>query len=360
MSSHPTLDELRGRIDALDRQLVDLLNQRASVVVQIGKVKQKDNTPIYAPDREQAVLAQVRSLNRGPLPHACLEAIWRELMSGSFALEKPLRIGYFGRPGTFTHIAARRKFGASVEYDPIDTIPAVFDEISRGHVDLGVVPVENSTEGDVNTTLDVFLESPLRICAELLLTIHHNLLANCPPERIERVYSHPQALAQCQRWLSVQLAGAEHVPVASTSRAAEMAAAEANAAAIGSTLAAELYGLKAEFRNIEDNPNNTTRFLVIGRQAARPTGDDKTAIVFTTAHKAGALSEVLDVFREHHINLTHIDSRPSQRVNWEYYFFIDCEGHEEDAPVRAAIDAARQHCLQLKILGSFPRAKEVL
>ncbi len=355
-----SLDALREQIDQLDDRLVTLLNERARVVVKVGQVKQKEKTPIYAPDREQAVLARVRSLNQGPLPDACLEAIWRELMSGSFALEKPLRIGYFGRPGTFTHIAARRKFGASVEYDPIDSIPAVFDEVSRGHIDLGVVPVENSTEGDVNTTLDVFLETPLRICAELLLTIHHNLLSNSAPDQIRRVYSHPQALAQCQRWLSVQLASAERIPVTSTSRAAEMAAGEPGAAAIGSSMAGELYGLREQFSRIEDNPHNTTRFLVVGPQGARPSGDDKTAIMFTTAHKAGALSEVLDVFRDHAINLTHIDSRPSQRVNWEYYFFIDCEGHEEQPQVRKAIDAARRHCLQLKILGSFPRAKDVL
>ncbi|MCC7145028.1 MAG: prephenate dehydratase [Phycisphaeraceae bacterium] len=354
------LAPLRARIDQLDRQLVDLLNQRAQIVIEVGKVKQRDNTPVYAPDREQRVLDQVRSYNQGPLPDACVEAIWRELMSGSFALERPLRIGYLGPPGTFSHLAARRKFGASVEYDGVVDIPAVFEEVTRGHIDLGVVPIENSTEGGINATLDAFLDSPLRICAEVIITIHHNLLSRIPLDQIKKVYSHPQPLAQCRRWLSAQLNHVDRIATASTTRAAELAAQESEAAAIGSSLAAELYGLNILFANIEDNPNNVTRFLVISKQSPKPTGDDKTSITFTTAHKAGALSEVLDVFRDHNLNLTHIDKRPSQRVNWEYYFFIDCEGHELDPHVARAIEAARKHCLQLKVLGSFPRAKDVL
>ncbi|MBI1336818.1 MAG: prephenate dehydratase [Phycisphaera sp.] len=357
------LDPLRLKIDQLDKQIVDLLNERAKVVVEIGKVKLRSNgSPIYAPDREQKVLQQVRSYNKGPLPDPCLEAIWRELMSGSFALERPLRIGYLGPPGSFSHLAARRKFGASVEYDALEDIAAVFDEVGRGHTDLGLVPIENSAIGGIGETLDSFLASQCQVCAEVLITIHHNVLANCPPEKITKIYSKPEVFAQCRRWLSMQLREAQRVPVASSSKAAEMASKEAStgAAAIGSTLAAEIYGLHTLFANIEDDPQNTTRFFVIGKQTPAPTGDDKTAIMFTTAHKAGALAEVLDVLRDHGLNLTHIDKRPSKRVNWEYYFFIDFMGHHKDAAVQKAIEATSKHCLQLTVLGSFPRARDVL
>lgn len=355
------LSALRVRIDELDQQIVALLNERARVVIEVGRVKRDGNSPIYAPDREQRVLAQVRSHNKnGPLPDSCLEAIYRELMSGSFALERPLRIGYLGPAGSFSHLAARRKFGASVEYDAVDDIGAVFDEIARGHLDLGLVPIENSSMGGIGETLDGFLDSPVRVCAEVLINIHHNLLANCAPEEIKRVYSKPEVFAQCRKWLSVQIRQADRVAVASSSKAAEMASQEPGTAAIGSTLAAELYGLKVQFANIEDNPNNVTRFFIIGTQQPAPTGDDKTAIMFTTAHKAGALSDVLEVFRRNGCNLTHIDKRPTKRANWEYCFFIDLLGHQSDPNVAAAIAEAQARCLQLNVLGSFPRAKEVL
>lgn len=355
------LAPLRKRIDELDEQLITLLNERARVVVEVGKVKQTGDSPIYAPDREQRVLEQVRKFNKGgPLPDSCVEAIWRELMSGSFALEKPLRIGYLGPPGSFSHLAARRKFGASVEYDNLDNIQGVFDEIDRGHIDLGLVPIENSAIGGIGETLDGFLDTGVRVCAEVLIHIHHNVLANCPPEEITTVYSKPEVFSQCRKWLSVQIKQADRIPVASSSKAAEMASKEPNTAAIGSDLAAEIYGLKVQFARIEDNPNNVTRFFVIGKQQPKPTGEDKTAIMFTTAHKAGALTDVLDVFSRHKLNLTHIDKRPSKRVNWEYYFFVDCLGHESDPHVQAGIQEARDKCLQLNVLGSFPRAHEVL
>jgi len=358
-----SLESLRQRIDQLDQKLVDLLNQRAQVVIEIGKLKRDGDTPIYAPDREQRVLEQVRRHNEaagGPLPDQCLEAIWRELMSGSFALERPLRVGYLGPPGSFSHLAARRKFGASVDYDNLDDIASVFEEIARGHIDYGLVPIENSAIGGIGETHDAFLDSNVQVCAEVLVTIHHDLLANAPVEKINRIYSKPEALSQCRKWLSVQLTQAERVPTASTSRAAELAAQEENAAAIGSSLAGEIYGLKTQFANIEDNPRNTTRFFIIARQAGKPTGDDKTSVMFTTEHKPGALVSVLDVLRDHGLNLTHIDKRPSRRVNWEYYFFVDLEGHASDPKVQQALDDARKHCLQLTVLGSFPRARDVL
>ncbi len=350
----------RRKIDTLDQQIIDLLNERAQAVIEIGKIKRDGGGAIYAPEREQAVLENVRRANKGPLPDACLEAIWRELMSGSFTLEKPLRVGYLGPPGSFSHLAARRKFGASIEYDNLDSIAAVFEEIARRHIDLGLVPIENSSMGGIGETLDGFLDSPAQVCAEVLINIHHNLLANCAPEEITRVYSKPEVFSQCRKWLSVQIRQAERLPVESSSRAAELASKEPCAAAVGSNLAAEIYGLKVQFANIEDNPNNVTRFFVIGMQSPKPTGDDKTAIMFTAEHKAGALTSVLDVFRDHGLNLTHIDKRPSRRVNWEYYFFVDFLGHVHDPHVKTALDAAGKHCLQLTVLGSFPRAREVL
>jgi chorismate mutase/prephenate dehydratase len=354
------LQKCRERIDELDRQIVAALNERAKVVVQIGHLKRGGQIAIYAPEREQKVLEAVRRHNTGPLPDSCLIAIWRELMSGSFALERPLRIGYLGPAGSFSHLAARRKFGASVEYDNLETIDAVFEEVVRGHIDLGLVPIENSSAGGIGETLDAFLSMPVQVCAEVLINVHHNLLSKAQPEAIKRIYSKPEALAQCRRWLSGQMSTAQRVPVASTSRAAEMAADEPESAAIGSAMAAEIYGVPILFANIEDNPNNITRFFVIAKEASKPSGDDKTAIMFTTEHKAGALTDVLDVFRDHGLNLTHIDKRPSKRVNWEYYFFVDFLGHAGDPAVQKALDDARKHCLQLTVLGSFPRAREVL
>ena len=355
-----SLDQLRQRIDQIDTQLVHLLNERAKVVVEVGKLKSKTERPVYSPDREKQILDKIVKANEGPLPDGTLKAIWRELMSGSFVLEKHLRIGYLGPQGSFSHAAATVKFGQSVEYEPLTHITAIFEEVSRGHCDLGVVPVENTTGGGVIETLDALIDSTVKICAEVLMAIHHSLLANCPPERIIRIYSKPEVFAQCQNWLCSTFKDAETIPMASTAKAAQTAAKEDNAAAIGSMLAAELYGLNVVFQNIEDMSHNVTRFLVISRDDARPTGEDKTAVLFTTAHKAGALADVLDVFRRYDINLTTIQSRPSKKREWEYYFFVDLMGHRTESHVQEGLEEARKHCLQLSILGSFPRATEVL
>jgi chorismate mutase / prephenate dehydratase len=360
MSQPDPLEPLRKQIDALDIKIVELLNDRARVVVEVGKVKQSSGDPIYAPDREKAVLDKVRHLNQGPLPDRCLEAVYRELMSGSFALEKPLRIGFLGPQGSFSHAAAVRKFGSSVECVALTDISGVFEEVARGHIDYGLVPVENSLHGGVIDTLDAFLHSSARICAEVLITIHHHLLAAGSWEQVKTIYSKPEVFSQCRNWLSSMAKGRDVQPAASTSRAAEMASQQTGAAAIGSALAGELYNLHSLFENIEDNPDNVTRFFVIGREGARRSGDDKTAVMFTTAHKPGALAEVLDVFKENGINLTDIEKRPSKKVNWEYYFFIDAQGHADDAGMKTAIEAAKKHCLQLTVLGSYPRATEVL
>ena len=360
MESGVSLEELRQRIDEIDLQLVHLLNERAKVVVEIGKLKSKADRPVYAPDREKHVMEKVVAANHGPLPDRTVKAIWRELMSGSFVLEKPLRIGYLGPQGSFSHTAAMLKFGQSVDYESLTHITAVFEEVSRGHCDLGVVPVENTTGGGVIETLDALIESTVKVCAEVLVAIHHSLLANGPVDRIAKIYSKPEVFAQCQKWLSSTFKDAETIPVASTAKAAQMAANEQDAAAIGSPLAAELYGLKVVYENIEDMTNNVTRFLVICREDTRPTGEDKTAVLFTTAHKAGALADVLEVFKRFDINLTTIQSRPSKKRQWEYYFFVDLLGHRSDSHVQQGLDEARKHCLQLSVLGSFPRATEVL
>jgi len=355
-----SLEELRKQINELDHRLVQLLNERARVVIEIGKLKNKTGKPIYSPDREKQVFARIAEANEGPLPDKCLVAIWRELMSGSFALERPLRIGYLGPGGSFSHTAAMLKFGQSVEYEPLADIISIFDEVSKGHCDLGLAPIENTTGGGVIETLDALIDSDVKICAEVLMAIHHSLLANCPLDKIEKIYSKLEIFAQCRNWLSATFKEAQTIPVASSAKAAQTAADEPKAAAIGSSVAAELYGLRVVCENIEDNTNNITRFLVISREDAKPTGEDKTAILFSTAHKAGALADVLEVFKRYNINLTNIESRPSKKRQWEYYFFVDFVGHRTDKQVQDGLEEARKHCLQLSVLGSFPRATELL
>ena len=354
------LRDLRQRIDELDDQILTLLSQRGQVAAEVGRVKVAAGLPIYAPDRESETLQRLRQRNPGPFPERVLLAIYRELMSGSLLLERPPRVAYLGPRGSFSHLAATGKFGGAVEYEPVADIPAVFVEVEREHVDYGVVPVENSWGGGIVDTLDTFANSRVQICAEVVRQIHHHLLARVPLERIERVYSKPEVFDQCKQWLLETELLAKTVPVASTSVAAERAAAEDGAAAIGSTLAAELYHLPIQREHIEDSPTNVTRFFVLGRQTVGPTGDDKTAIMFATAHQAGALADVLEVFRREGVNLSMITSRPSRSRNWEYYFFVDAEGHASEPSMARAIAAAREFCHFLKVLGSFPRALEAV
>jgi chorismate mutase/prephenate dehydratase len=355
-----SIEQLRSRINKIDDELLALLNERAKVVIEIGKLKKENGGQIYSPDREREVFDRLLKANKGPLSARTLMAVWRELMSGSFELERPLRIGYLGPQGSFSHTAAMLKFGQSVDYEPLSDIVGIFEEVGRGHCDLGVVPVENTTGGGVDETLDSFSETNVRICAEVMMVIHHNLLSNCPLEKIKKVYSRPEVFAQCRKWLSATLRDAETVAVASSAKAAQTAAAEKDAAAIGSVIAGELYGLKILRESIEDTSNNITRFLVIGREDAKATGDDKTAILFSTAHKAGALADVLDVLKKYQINLTCIESRPSKKGQFEYYFFVDFLGHRTDKNVKGALEEAMEHCLKLVVLGSFPRATQIL
>lgn len=355
-----TMDELRGRIDSLDKEIVRLLNDRAAAAVEIGKLKAQSGAGVFAPDRERDVLNKVTALSKGPLSRESLLAIYRELMSASFALERPPRVGYLGPEGSYTHEAAMGKFGASVEYEPLSNIRAVFEEMNRGHVDYGVVPVENSTSGAVLDTLDAFVEYGTRICCEIYRAIHHNLMARCKQEEIEVVYSKTEAFMQCQRWLGQTGLGTKISPAPSTSRAAEMAAGQPKAGAIGSRLAANLYGLTLLAENIEDNPNNATRFFVLGKDQTKPTGRDRTSLMFVTAHRAGALVEVLLVLQRAGVNMTMLTSRPSQKADQEYNFFVDVDGHESDAALSQALSEARTHCKTLHVLGSYPIAAEVL
>jgi chorismate mutase/prephenate dehydratase len=366
------LHELRRKIDAVDQRLVRLLNERASLVVEVGKAKRAVGTPIYAPHREAEVLRKVLAANEGPLPDRAIEGVYRELMSGSFTLEHPLRIGYLGPPGSHSHAAAVKQFGSSVDYEDLHEIGGVFTEVRRGHVNYGLVPIENSLGGGIVETLDAFKANAheVTVYGEVQITIHHSLLANCKPSQVRRIHSKPEVFQQCRNWLSTQYPGVELMPAASSSRAAQIAAeecrkaleigAEPGSAAIGTRLAGQLYGLNALFPRIEDDPNNITRFVIIARQHARPTGDDKTSIMFTTEDKPGALVEVLNLFQTAGINLSHIDKRPRGRGNWTYTFFIDALGHREDPVMADTLERVRSHCRELFVLGSYPRSRRIL
>lgn len=366
------LGVLRQKIDELDARLVELINERAKTVVAIGKLKKAGDTPVYAPHREAEVLERALGLNQGPLGNRTIEAVFRELMSGSFALEHPIRIGYLGPPGSYSHLAATKQFGSTVSFEDLHEIAGVVTEVRRGHVNYGLVPIENSTGGGISETLSALQEhaGQVQVYAEVQIAIHHALLANCEPSQIRRIHSKPEALGQCRLWLATQFPQAQLIAAPSSSRAAQTAVEEdkiaasigapPGSAAIGSVLAGQLYGLQALFEEIEDNPNNITRFYVLSQQRAKRSGDDKTAIMFNTADKPGALVSVLRVFEEQGINLTHIDKRPSGRENWQYTFFVDAQGHRDDANMMKALSEAEKHCRELIVLGSFPRSKRIL
>lgn len=352
------LDELRQRIDQLDTELVRLLNERTQVVLQVGEFKNEKQAEIYVPARELEVFQRVESLNEGPLPNSAMRAVYREIMSASLSLEHDIRIAYLGPAATFTHQAAREKFGGSVSYLSCETISDVFTAVQNRAADYGVVPVENSTEGGVTHTLDRFMYTPVKICAEIYLPIGHNLLAKCPAGEIQQIYSNPQVFGQCRRWLQDNLPGVGLVPVSSTARAAELASKEDGAAALASILASELYELDVLERDIQDLHGNRTRFLVISKAYGPATGLDKTAIMFTIRHKAGALYDALGVLKDAGLNMTRIESRPSKTKAWEYFFFVDVEGHARDTHVQESFDLLSEHCTMLTILGSFPRAED--
>ena len=367
-SGAPDLRAIREEIDQIDRELIALLNRRASASVAVARAKRsggKDSasTATYVPGREQEVLSNVLAANAGPLTEAHIRAIYSEILSSSRALQRPLRIAYLGPAGTFTfraaEAAAQVRFGSFVDYVPGRTVEEVFLLTDRGEADYGVVPVENSTEGSVGQTLDMFIDSPLKICSEILLWITHHLIGRGPLEEVKRIYSHPQALAQCRRWLTTNLPRAETIESSSTSAAAQRAAGESESAAIGTEEAAAQNGLPLLARGIQDQAHNATRFLLLGKQVPAPTGNDKTSILFSVRDRAGALHDVLSSFASRRINLTRIESRPSRRQPWEYVFFVDLGGHPDDPPVAAALEELQGACTTVKVLGAWPVERRV-
>lgn len=349
-----SIPDHRKAIDKLDTQLIRLLNERTRHVLAIGQIKRKAGEEIYAPHRERAVLRRLCRLNAGPLTNDSLRAIYREIMSSALSLEKTMKIAYLGPEATFTHQAAIQRFGASLGYVPLKTITDVFTEVSKSRADYGVVPVENSTEGVVTHTLDMFVDSDLKIVAQLVLPVQHCLLSNCPRSQIKRLYTHPQSLGQCRIWVQNNLPRVEIIETSSNARSAELAAKEPATAAIAGLLAAEKYGLNVLEHDIQDNVANATRFLVLGRQSPPPTGHDRTSIMISVTDKVGALYSALAEFRRYRINMTKIESRPSKRKAWEYYFFIDFGGHAQDRNVVNALHHLAEHCNSVKILGSYP------
>lgn len=349
------LRKIRSEIDRIDKRLVGLINRRTRLALAIGREKRKRGVEVFAPDREREVYENIARENQGPLSTAAMESIYREIMSATLFLQHPLKIAYFGPPATFTHMAAIKKFGRQVNYLPVKNISDVFMEVETGRVNYGVVPIENSTEGVVTHTLDMFIESNLKICSEVLLEISHNLLARVALSKIKKVYSNPQALAQCRYWLKTNLPQVEVMEVSSTARAAELAGSSRNAGAIASLLAASIYRLKIISRHIEDMRGNVTRFLVIGPTPSRPTGQDRTSVMFSISDRVGALYSMLSPFKKYGINLTKIESRPSRLKPWDYFFFIDLEGHYQDKKVKSALAELEDHCHSLKILGSYPK-----
>jgi len=349
-----SLEKLRKQINETDKKLIEVLNQRASIILRIGAIKKKTGKGIYCADRESEILKGIARTNKGPLKSEALKAIYSEIMSASRALEKPLTIAFLGPQATFTHQAPLKKFGSQVKYLSCGNISDVFNEVEKDAADYGVVPIENSIEGAVNYTQDMFIDSDLKICSQMSLDISHNLLANCPLERIKKVYSVPQVFGQCRIWLRDNLARAELIEVSSTTKAAQTAAREKNSASISSILAAKIYGLRVACRNIEDSPHNITRFFVIGKDQAGITGHDKTSLMFSIKDKIGALHEMLEPFRKYKVNLNKIESRPSKKKAWDYYFFIDLEGHILEPRIKKAIDELENKCKFLKVLGSYP------
>lgn len=351
------LKKLRERIDRIDEKILELLNQRALEVIKISRIKKEKRLSNYAPDREASMISRLKKINKGPFSEQDVMDVFREILSICRSQRATMKIAYFGPEATFTHIAAMKKFGRSLDYIECGSIADVFTEVERGRADYGVVPIENSTEGAVNHTLDMFIDSDLKICSEMYLPIQHNLLSkhkniSC----IKKVYSHQQVLAQCRKWLEKNLPNAKLTPCVSTTQAAMLAASGSGKAAIASKVAADEYKLNLLASSIEDSAHNITRFLIIGTQEVKPTGQDKTSIVFSMKDKSGALHDVLSPFKKSRINLTKIESRPSKKKAWKYYFFVDMAGHKSYPSIKNALKALQRECIFVKVLGSYPKA----
>lgn len=352
-----SLNKLRHKIDTIDKQIIDLLSSRSKVSLDISELKMGNGQSIYSPDRERQVLEKIAKLNKGPLSNEALEAIYREVMSACIALKKKLKIAYLGPEASFSHLAALKRFGSQVEFLGCKNITDAFLEVERDVADYGVVPIENSIEGAISYTLDMFMDSDLKICAQVVLDVSHNLLGNGSRDKIKRVYSNPNVFGQCRLWLQENLPCAELIEVSSTTKAAQIVSKETNSACIASLLAAKVYKLKILASDIEDSPHNITRFLVIGKAEVPPTRHDRTSIMFSIKDRVGALHEMLMPFKKYKINLTKIESRPSKKKAWDYYFFVDLEGHKDSAKVKKALTELERKCKFLKILGSYPVGK---
>jgi chorismate mutase/prephenate dehydratase len=350
-----------AEVDALDLKIVELLSQRVKHAAVIGQIKHASGADYYDPTREAQVMAKVASLNPGPIRNRTLQSVYREVISGSIGLEKKLVIGYLGPEATYTHQAAICNFGVSLDYRSIKTIPDVFGEVESGAADYGVVPIENSTEGAVFHSMDMLVESDLHICSQVYLPIEHCLISQSPLDQIKEVHSKDQALGQCREWLRANLPHADLLDVVSTSEAVRTASTREDVAAVAGALAAQRYGVKVQVRGIQDRDDNVTRFLVVGKTRAKPLGDgrDKTSLVITLHDECGALEKALNAFATRGINLSKIESRPSRKKAWDYYFFIDLIGHYEDEVVQAALADLKGHCPLIKWLGSYPNVNSV-
>jgi chorismate mutase/prephenate dehydratase len=351
------LQRLRKEIDSLDDQILSLLNRRAEAVIEVGKIKSDRKMRFYVPEREVEILRRLTAANPGPFPGEALKAIYREIISASLSLEKRISVAFLGPKATFTHLACLKHFGESADYVPQINVSEVFDAVERGLADFGVVPIENSSEGIVSNTLDMFVDHNLLISGEILVEVSHDLLSVTGDlDHVRKVYSHPHAIAQCRGWLERNMRGTPVFDVESTARAAELAADDPSAAAIAGEAAAKIYGLSAIRKRIQDNTNNVTRFIIIGKIAPKRTGSDKTSIIFAARDEVGALYLMLEPFAKHQVNLTKIESRPVKKKAWEYLFFLDMEGHISVDPVARAVEELRMSAQYLKILGSYPRA----
>lgn len=353
------LDKLREKIDELDNNILQLISERAECASNVADVKTQsddDQAVFYRPEREAQVLRRIMALNKGPLDSEEMARLFREIMSACLALEKPVKVAYLGPEGTFTQQAALKHFGESAISLPMAAIDEVFREVEAGAVNYGVVPVENSTEGVINHTLDSFMDSGLYICGEVVLRIHHHLLVSETTRRdkISRIYSHPQSFAQCRKWLDAHYPQAERIPVSSNAEAARLVKTEWHSAAISGDMAAKLYNLTCVAEKIEDRPDNSTRFLIIGNQDVPQSGEDKTSIVVAMRNQPGALHELLEPFHRHQIDLTRLETRPSRSGVWNYVFFIDFKGHHHEPRVAALLEEVRLRAAEVKVLGSFP------
>jgi chorismate mutase/prephenate dehydratase len=356
MSESSELDRLRAAIDGVDQRILESLSERARLARAVGSLKVGQ---AYRPEREAQVLRRIKERNPGPLSDETAALLFREIMSACLALERPITVAYLGPKGTFSERAALKHFGLAADALPAPSIDEVFRAVESGSADFGIVPVENSTEGAVGRSLDLMPQTPMKVCGEVVVRIHHHLMAKVEPKEfadIRRVFSHGQSLAQCHEWLNANLPHVERVAVSSNAEAARRAAEEAGSAAVAGEMAAEHYGLKILASNIEDEPNNTTRFLILGDYEPQPSGKDKTSLVLSARNRAGAVYEMLTPFATRGVSMTKFESRPSRVALWEYLFFVDIEGHRGDANVASALEEVAKIAGYLKVLGSYPAA----